>query len=66
MEELMLSESDESDESDYNVYTADPVFSSKKELDEFMASCNIQQSRTQGGDDRVCYEDQKKMKKNCT
>ena len=67
MEELLLSESDDSDESEYDVYGADPVFASRQELDAFMASCNIQKgAATQSGDDRVSYIEQKKIKKSCT
>ena len=41
MEEFVLSESEEDSDDTFDVYGADPVFNSKDELDDFMASCNI-------------------------
>ena len=62
----MLSESEE--DSDTVLHGADPIFSTKEELDQFIASCNIQKGRERGSEDwgRVCFDRQSKIKKDCT
>ena len=69
MEEYDLSESDGEYDDISNLYSADPVFSNKEELSEFMASCNVEkssQSSKSNGKDTICYETQKTIKKNCS
>ena len=69
MEELNLLESDVIDNTDmpFDVYGADPVFASKQELEEFMANCSIKKGDRAGArEDKVCYEQQSKVKKLCT
>ena len=69
MEEFILSESEEDSDDTFDVYGADPVFNSKDELDDFMASCNIERGKkgsNKESKEKVFYEEQKKVKKNCT
>ena len=69
MEDFQISESEEDSDESFNVYGADPVFSTQKELDEFMTSCNskrVNKSVDQVELDEVFCEKQKTVKKNCS
>ena len=69
MEEFMLSDSDSDEGEDFDVYGADPIFETRGELEQFMATCNIQKTEKDSKlepSERICYDDQKKIKKNCT
>ena len=72
MEEFIISDSDSEEESEgggFDVYGADPVFQTREELNQFMASCNIQQGKKGSNlepEEKIFFKEQKKNQKSCT
>ena len=68
MEEFQLSESDEDVDESFDIYGADPVFDSKEELDQFMASCKIELSKDseKSKSEEIHFDAQRNINNICT